>query len=163
MWINQNSMLLNYSKAGSWHATTEKNSPSNVTTIPEQIWYVYSKLKCEFNKFPPTQVALKYKDFKSHYVNLVLGRANLAITNHPLPLGHSWEVKNNVYVPIMTDTAQKMKFSIKDFFSKFDQIRRKLRIWSHLLNKSWMENFIFCAVRWIASLFRINGVESVRL
>ena len=28
-------------------------------------------------------------------------------------------------------TAQKMKFSIKDFFSKCDQIRRKLRIWSH--------------------------------
>ena len=39
-----------------------------------------------------------------------------------------------------------MKFSIKDFFSKYDQIRRKLRIWSHLLKKSLMENFIFCAV-----------------
>ena len=45
-----------------------------------------------------------------------------------------------------SDTAQKMKFSIKDFFSKCDQIRRKLRIWSHLLKKSQMENFIFCAV-----------------
>ena len=31
------------------------------------------------------------------------------------------------------NTAQKMKFSIKDFFSKCDQIHRKLRIWSHLL------------------------------
>ena len=40
-------------------------------------------------------------------------------------------------------TAQKMKFSIKDFFSKCDQIHRKLRIWSHLLKKSLMENFIF--------------------
>ena len=37
-------------------------------------------------------------------------------------------------------TAQKMKFSIKDFFSKCDQIRRKLLIWSHLLKKSIMEN-----------------------
>ena len=37
-------------------------------------------------------------------------------------------------------TAQKMKFSIKDFFSKFDQIRRKLRIWLHLLKKSLMGN-----------------------
>ena len=36
-----------------------------------------------------------------------------------------------------------MKFSIKGFFSKCDQIRRKLRIWSHLLKKSLMENFIF--------------------
>ena len=26
-------------------------------------------------------------------------------------------------------TTQKMKFSIRDFFSKCDQIRRKLRIW----------------------------------
>ena len=43
-------------------------------------------------------------------------------------------------------TAQKMKFSIKDFFSKYAQIGRKLRIWSHLLKKSLMENFIFCAV-----------------
>ena len=43
-------------------------------------------------------------------------------------------------------TAQKMKFSIKDFFSKCDQIRRNLRIWSHLRKKSLMENFIFCAV-----------------
>ena len=40
-----------------------------------------------------------------------------------------------------------MKFFIKDFFSKFDQIRRFLRIWSHLLKKSLMENFIFCVVK----------------
>ena len=43
-------------------------------------------------------------------------------------------------------TAQKMKFYIKDFFSKCDQIRWKLRIWSHSLKKSLLENFIFCAV-----------------
>ena len=39
-----------------------------------------------------------------------------------------------------------MNFTIKDFFSKCHQIRRKLRIWSHLLKKSLMENFTFCAV-----------------
>ena len=39
-----------------------------------------------------------------------------------------------------------MKFSIKDFFSKCGQIRRKMSILSHLLNKSLMENFIFCEV-----------------
>ena len=39
-----------------------------------------------------------------------------------------------------------MKFSIKDFFSKCDQIHSFLRIWSHLRKKSLMENFIFCAV-----------------
>ena len=40
-------------------------------------------------------------------------------------------------------TAQKMKFTITDFFSKCDQI---CRIWSDLLKKSLMENFIFYAV-----------------
>ena len=43
-------------------------------------------------------------------------------------------------------TAQKINFSIKDFFSKCDQIRSLLRIWLCLLKKSIMENFIFCAV-----------------
>ena len=38
-----------------------------------------------------------------------------------------------------TPTALKMKFSIKDFFIS-------LRIWSHLLKKCLMKNFIFCAV-----------------
>ena len=39
--------------------------------------------------------------------------------------------------------AQKMKFSIMDFLSKCDQIQSFLRIWSYLLKKSLMENFIF--------------------
>ena len=44
------------------------------------------------------------------------------------------------------NTAQKMKFFIKGFFSKCDQICSFLRIWWHFLKKSLMENFIFCAV-----------------
>ena len=40
-------------------------------------------------------------------------------------------------------TAQKMKFSIKDLFGKCGQSRSFLRIWSHLLKKCLMENFIF--------------------
>ena len=35
-----------------------------------------------------------------------------------------------------------MKFCIKNFFSKCDPIRNFLRIWSHLLKKSLMENFV---------------------
>ena len=50
------------------------------------------------------------------------------------------------YLLIFCITAQKMKFSIKNFFSKCDQIRRKLQIWSHLLKKSLMENLFFCGV-----------------
>ena len=40
-----------------------------------------------------------------------------------------------------------MKFSIRDFFSKYNQMRSFLRIWSHLLKKSLMENFIFDEVK----------------
>ena len=41
---------------------------------------------------------------------------------------------------------KKMKFSFKNFLSKCDQIRSLLRVCSHLLKKSLMENFILCAV-----------------
>ena len=45
-----------------------------------------------------------------------------------------------------TITRRGMKFSIKDLFNKCDQISSFLQIWSHLLKKSLMENFIFCAM-----------------
>ena len=48
---------------------------------------------------------------------------------------------------LLLNTAQKMKFSIKDFFSKCDKIRSFLWIWSHFLKKSIMGNYIFCAVQ----------------
>ena len=41
-----------------------------------------------------------------------------------------------IVIMIVIITARKMKFSITDFFSKCDQIRRKLK-------KYVMENFIF--------------------
>ena len=40
----------------------------------------------------------------------------------------------------------KKKISMKDFFSKCDQIRCFLPIWAHLLKKSLMENSIFFAL-----------------
>ena len=43
-------------------------------------------------------------------------------------------------------TARKMKFSMKDFFSKCSQIHRKLWIWSNLLKEFLMGNFISCSV-----------------
>ena len=59
----------------------------------------------------------------------------------------------------MINTAQKMKFSITDFFSK-------LRIWSYLLKKSLLENFIFLCSKnydsaytvfsWDQGIFMIN-------
>ena len=64
-----------------------------------------------------------------------------------LLLGPSLECQRDFCRFWKSYTAQKTKFSIKDFFTKCDQIRRKLWIWSHLLKKSLMENFILCD-RW---------------
>ena len=50
--------------------------------------------------------------------------------------------------------SQKMTFYIKDFFSKCVRIRRKLQIWSHLLKKSLMENFIVCKVSFKISILK---------
>ena len=69
-----------------------------------------------------------------------------------IPL-HSLNIRSKIWRRSLANaTAQKMKFSIKEFFSKCDQIRRKLWIWSYLLKKSLMENFIFCAVYQIISV-----------
>ena len=51
-------------------------------------------------------------------------------------------------VNLHISTTRKMKFSIQDFLSKCVQIRSLIRIWSYLLKKSLMENFIFlCSAR----------------
>ena len=57
-------------------------------------------------------------------------------------------------------TTQKMKFSIRDFFSKCDQIRRRLRIWSDLLKKSVLESLIF--VQWLIMYFRGRNFRDFR-
>ena len=61
----------------------------------------------------------------------------------------SWSAKlHSIYQPIFEQltkkkqfTTQKTRFSIKDVFSKCDQIRSFLQIWSHLLKKFLTENF----------------------
>ena len=59
-------------------------------------------------------------------------------------------------------TVQKMKFCVT-FFIKCDQIRSKLRIWSHLLKKAFMENFIFlCNVGFFWPVFPLIRTESSR-
>ena len=60
-----------------------------------------------------------------------------------------------------------MKFSIKDFFSKCDQILSFLWILSHLLKKSLTENFIFCAVLvkriFVVMLIDFPGIANFKL
>ena len=62
-----------------------------------------------------------------------------------------------------THCTKNMTFPIKDFFSKCDQIRRKLWIWSHLLKKFLMKNFIFCAVTVTAQTTKIRQYFSTKI
>ena len=71
---------------------------------------------------------------------------NFDIIFSSLHKNEKWNVVFGHNVNLEVPLHKKMKFFIKDFFSKCDQIRSFLRIWSHLLKKSLMENFIFCAV-----------------
>ena len=86
-----------------------------------------------------TMSALKWKLCGiKHTIRLY---ATISYFLRSLPLFHS-----NIDLIILSDTAPKIKFSIKDFFGKCDQICSFLWIWPHLLKKSLMENLIFCAV-----------------
>ena len=71
----------------------------------------------------------------------------------------------NISVKVMLccviNTTQQMKFSITDFLSKCDQIPSFLRIWSHLLKKSLMENIIFlCSA--ISKMIQCNALNTVK-
>ena len=60
--------------------------------------------------------------------------------------GTQFFISNYLGLTLKNSPAQKMKFSIKDFSSKCEQICRKLPIGPHLLKKPLLENVIFCAV-----------------
>ena len=80
---------------------------------------------------------------KKNYIQVLFRVAPVQLIYHNLKLKLSM-YKSDLYLKLANQyTAQKMKFSIKDFFNKRDQICSFLRIWSHLLQKSLMENFIF--------------------
>ena len=52
----------------------------------------------------------------------------------------SWKLKKPF---VYASTTQKIKFSIKSFFNKCDQIRSFLQIWWYLLKKLLIQNIIF--------------------
>ena len=60
--------------------------------------------------------------------------------------GSQYVSKSSVKYFVKKCTAQKMKFSIRNFFRKCDQIRSFMQIWSHLLKKFLMGNFIFLCI-----------------
>ena len=90
---------------------------------------------CNYRRIPET---ISSKWFNVSWKGINHCPCNI-VENGTILFQYHWSSRRNAL-------HKKIKFSIKDFFSKCDQIRSKLQIWSHLLKKSLLENFIFCAV-----------------
>ena len=97
---------------------------------------------CRMNRYQEKENWKKLKTNKSRHTSLFVTGP------YTSNLSHFWKLKS---------LNKKMKFFSKDLFSKCDQIRSKLRIWSHLLKKSLMENFIF--VQWILRVFFLINIS----
>ena len=84
---------------------------------------------------------------------------------HNINNKHKINFDHGIYLSFFrTYTTQKIKFPIKDFFNKRDQICSFLRFRSNLLMKSLMENLTFCAVIFYAAeqifhIFLCEGFE----
>ena len=86
------------------------------------------------------------KKIFSFSISWPLGSTNTSVSDMFVFISASAKALVRNWYTKINYTAQQMKFSIKDFFSRCEQIRGKLRVSSHLLKKSLMKNFIFCAV-----------------
>ena len=93
------------------------------------------------------EVSVKNYGVRIFEQNFCLG-CLIAINALGLQVDGSLHKKTRGYIfrIFLQATAQIKNFSIKEFLNKSNQIRSFLRIWSYLLKKSLMENFIFCAV-----------------
>ena len=87
-----------------------------------------------------SMVIKTYKDTEQHW-RLFFGALEQLCLNPSAY--YTWL---HILIKKLSLTAQWLKFSNKDSFSKCEQIRKKLWIWSHLLKKSLLENFNFCTV-----------------
>ena len=115
-------------------------------------WSLYCKLWTHSKQHSAHKSSIFTKNFEPFvcwartikmYYRFRCTKSNLTILSLG-SLGSAWPRRS--FLSVAHTLHKKMKFSIKDFSSKCGQTRRKLRIWSHLLKKSLIENFIICAV-----------------
>ena len=101
------------------------------------------KTKFEANKTTPGNIFIIDLFNLYVYVCRVSGRGLTPPT--PIPSQFSCSLLTIFILKRVLSHCTKNEVLVIDFFSKCDQICRKLRIWSHLPKKSLMENFIFHA------------------
>ena len=84
-------------------------------------WFLYDRTLC-------------HKGVESR-AKMYLGLCQTSIMELFRETSYRLMTKKKLYHKYLTDTAQKIKFSINNFFSKCDQIRSFLQICSHFLKK----------------------------
>ena len=115
-----------------------------------------------FSKFPMSRYLLT--NFHTNRANFT-GFKNVGEERKVLTQLHLKLLRAQESPPLLNFNSDctKIKFSIKDVFSKCDQIRIFLRIWSHLLKKSVMENFIFVQCGLLKSVILLTFSKSLNL
>ena len=122
---------------------------------PQQI-YKETSLSLRLNNLSAQHVILK-----THIVRCLTNRTRLL--KHFSPLDSFSKLKIGMLFNMKILFELGAKNEAWDFFSKYDQIRKKLRIWSHLLKKSLMENFIFCSVKAFERNRRTSRIKTIEI
>ena len=108
-------------------------------------------LKSKYKEFDQWKTLIKINLYEKHIA------WSIQLFAYTKSEHRNWPWTKNLIWLVLTQHSTKKKFSIKGFFSKCDQIRRKLWIWSHLLKKSLMENFNFWEVQRIEFQLKASG------
>ena len=125
-------------------------------TLTDDFWGLYKNMNCAF----PLTPVLTWGCFLNSSLKLTADQPNSRFKKKEtcriffflkiwsLSQSYFWFMSFCTNVPpfFIGFSAQKLKFSIKDFFIKCDQICSFMWSWSYLLKKSLMENFNFFTV-----------------
>ena len=93
--------------------------------------------------FSAASVSFQKNSFLSA-TNSISGKSKNAVLKHQNDYVTLHESETRLLTVVLSKQHRtKHEVLHKDLFSKYDQIRSFLRIWSHLLKKSLMQNFFF--------------------
>ena len=154
VWLYKLRNILNILKVGIWFAPMAKSRSISVNEKNGRLKKICFMLKfgmpkqhqMEFTTNLERRGELLSRNFqnwncKSNYFSVLDTKLFFLLTL--LRCFENYKDGNDMGHMKVVTLHKKLKFSIKNFFSKRHQIHRKLRIWSHLLKKSLWKTSVF--------------------
>ena len=79
--------------------------PSNINTLRQKRWYLFSKFQYNFEKLPPTSSAISFAIYRSHLVCNTWKKSLFPALSYlnPEEYGRNYNTNNNSYEAVMTD------------------------------------------------------------